>query len=242
MRVPTLLVRRLHKWIGLLIGLQLILWTLSGAVMSLLDHHEVQGGKAAEPALVSLPSASSWTAVRSSIGSEPITGLTARPLLDRYVYEITTPNGSGLFDAATGAAVVIDRALAGKIAAAAHPADAPVKSVAQLRSLELAVREHALPIWRVDFADESGSSYYVSGKTGKLLERRNDAWRWFDLFWMLHNMDYVNRTSFNHPYIVVAAICAFWLALSGILLLFRTAWRPDIRAFTRVLRSSRARH
>jgi uncharacterized iron-regulated membrane protein len=242
MRLPTLLVRRLHKWIGLLIGFQLILWTLSGAVMSLLDHHEVQGGKAAEPALVSLPGTSSWTAVRALTGREPISGLTARPLLDRYVYEIATPKGSGLFDAATGAAVVIDGALAGKIAAAAHPGGAPVKSVAQLRSLELAVREHALPIWRVDFADESASSYYVSGKTGKLLERRNDAWRWFDLFWMLHNMDYVNRTSFNHPYIVVAAICAFWLALSGVLLLFRTAWRPDIRAFTRVLRRSRARH
>lgn len=239
MRLPTLVLRRLHKWIGLLIGLQLILWTLSGAVMSLLDHHEVQGGRQARPAMVSLPDPSSWIAIRASRADEPITALAARPLLDRYVYEITTSRGSGLVDAATGAAVVIDGVLARKIALAAHPTKAPIRSVTRLRSIELAVREHKLPIWRVDFADESASSYYVSGATGKLLERRNDAWRWFDFVWMLHNMDYVSRTSFNHPYIVVAGICAFWLALSGVLLLFRTAWRPDLRALARSLRRSR---
>jgi hypothetical protein len=59
---------------------------------------------------------------------------------------------------------------------------------------------------------------------------------------MLHNMDYVNRTSFNHPYIVVAGICAFWLALSGVLLLFRTAWRPDLRALGRSLRRPRQQY
>jgi uncharacterized iron-regulated membrane protein len=242
MRIPTLLLRRLHKWIGLLIGLQLVLWTLSGAVMSILDHHEVQGGTVAEPVLVPLPVSSAWAAIRATRVNEPITALAARPLLDRYVFEITTPQESSLIDAANGAAVVIDGALARKIALAAHPTQAPVRSVAQLGSLELAVREHALPIWRVDFEDESNSSYYVSAATGKLLERRNDTWRWFDFFWMLHNMDYVNRTSFNHPYIVVAGICAFWLALSGVLLLFRTAWRPDLRALGRSLRRPRQQY
>lgn len=242
MRISALLLRRLHKWIGLLIGIQLVLWTLSGAVMSLLDHHDVQGGKAAALAIVSVPGSSAWTAVSASGASEPVTALTARPLLDRYVYEITTARGVRLADAATGAALIIDQAVARKIAAAAHPTGAPIRSVAQLSVLELAVREHELPIWRIDFADESGSSYYVSATTGKLLERRNDTWRWFDFVWMLHNMDYVNRTSFNHPYIVVAAICAFWLALSGVLLLFRTAWRPDLRAFARVLRRPRQQH
>ena len=242
MKISTLLLRRLHKWIGLLIGLQLVLWTLSGAVMALLDHHDVQGGRAAPTAMVSVPSSSAWATVSASGASEPVTALTARPLLDRYVYEIATARGVRLADATTGAALVIDQFLARRIAAAAHPTGAPIRSVAQLNVLELAVREHELPIWRVDFADKSGSSYYVSGTTGKLLERRNDTWRWFDFVWMLHNMDYVNRTSFNHPYIVVAAICAFWLALSGVLLLFRTAWRPDLRAFARVFRRPRRQH
>ena len=103
-----------------------------------------------------------------------------------------------------------------------------------LREVELAVRTHKLPIWRVDFADEANSSFYVSGESGKLLERRNDTWRIWDFVWMLHNMDYVNRTSFNHPLIVVLAFGIIWLAITGFWLLFRTKWKPDLRRLGRL--------
>ena len=99
--------------------------------------------------------------------------------------------------------------------------------VSKLSEVTLAVRDHDLPIWKVDFADLAGSSYYVSGTTGELLERRNDSWRWWDFFWMLHNMDYAKRTSFNHPLIVAAGIAMAWLAVTGFWLLFRTMWRHD---------------
>lgn len=35
--------RKLHKWIGLIIALQFLLWMGSGVVMSLLDASKVQG-------------------------------------------------------------------------------------------------------------------------------------------------------------------------------------------------------
>src|SRR3970282_2612448 len=35
--------RKLHKWVGLIISLQFVLWTGSGLIMSLLDHDTVQG-------------------------------------------------------------------------------------------------------------------------------------------------------------------------------------------------------
>ena len=79
---------------------------------------------------------------------------------------------------------------------------------AMLSEPTLAIREHEDPAWRVDFADESNSSFYISQATGRLLERRNDTWRIWDVFWMLHNMDYANRTSFNHPLVVTAAFGA----------------------------------
>ena len=46
--------RKLHKWVGLLIALQFVIWVGSGLVMSLLDHETVQGdtyrnGDAAPP-------------------------------------------------------------------------------------------------------------------------------------------------------------------------------------------------
>ena len=60
-------------------------------------------------------------------------------------------------------------------------------------------------MWRVDFADAENSSAYVSLDTARFLVMRGDTWRTWDFFWMLHNMDYINRKSFNHPLIIFVA-------------------------------------
>jgi uncharacterized iron-regulated membrane protein len=236
MSVPVPLLRRIHKWIGLILGLQFAIWTVSGATMALLDMKTVTGGKtraaAAPPALPTANGA--WPQVRRSLGGQPITAIAVRPLLERQVFEVATPAGVRLFDAKDGRPVAIDGLLARRVAEASYTGDGRVRSVVPLRELELAVREHKLPILRVDFADEANSSFYVSAETGKLLERRNDTWRLWDFVWMLHNMDYANRTSFNHPLIVVLAFGIIWLAITGFWLLFRTKWIPDLRRLARL--------
>lgn len=236
MSLSAPLLRRIHKWIGLVLGLQFVIWSVSGAIMALLDMDTVAGGKArAVAASPALPGAgSAWPQVQRSLGSHAITGMAVRPLLDRQVFEVTTAAGVRLFEARDGRPVPVDELLARKVAEASYAGSGSVSSVRRLRELELAVREHKLPIWRVDFADDADSSFYVSGETGKLLERRNDTWRIWDFVWMLHNMDYVNRSSFNHPLIVVAGSGIIWLAISGFWLLFRTKWRPDLRRLGRL--------
>ena len=50
---------------------------------------------------------------------------------------------------------------------------------------------------------------------------------------MLHNMDYLERKSFNHPLIIFVGFGVVWLAISGFYLLFGTSWRSEIRALKR---------
>jgi hypothetical protein len=232
-RLPPLLFRRIHKWIGLLLGLQFLLWAISGTAMALLDMEAVAGGGAAAPAPAALAPSRAWPEVRRALGGTPVTTLEVRPLLNRHVLEVGTPAGVRLFDAATGRAVTVDAGLARQIAKASHGGRPLVRSVVPLAELTLAVREHQLPIWRVDFGDEGNSSFYVSGTTGKLLERRNDSWRLWDFFWMLHNMDYANRASFNHPLIVAVTFGILWLTITGVWLLFKTGWRAERRLLRR---------
>ncbi len=237
MRISSLLLRRIHKWVGLVIGLQFVIWTVSGAVMAMLDMETVSGGpspKGAHVAAAALPAGSdAWLLVRRSLGKAPVTALSVRPMLDWQVYEVGTPAGSRLFDAATGRPIVVDAATARRIAHASYAGTGTIRDVRLLTERTLAIRDHDVPAWRVDFADDQNSSFYVSQTTGKLLERRNDTWRIWDFVWMLHNMDYANRTSFNHPLIVFVGFAAVWLAITGLWLLFRTAWRPDLRALRR---------
>ncbi|HWH17343.1 MAG TPA: PepSY domain-containing protein [Allosphingosinicella sp.] len=229
--MKPLFFRRIHKWVGLILGIQFLIWTISGTAMALIDHEQVSGGHAAPaPEVQPLPnSGSGWAKALHSIGGAQITAAALRPLLDRNVFEVATPGGVRLFDAASGDPIVIDGNLVRRIAEAAYDGQPKVVRVVPLAELTLAVRTHQLPIWRVDFADERNSSFYVSGSTGKLLERRNDSWRAWDFFWMLHNMDYANRTSFNHPLIVTIAFGTIWLALTGFYLLFKASWRREAR-------------
>jgi uncharacterized iron-regulated membrane protein len=236
MTIKSIWLRKVHKWVGLVIGLQFLVWAISGTAMALLDMDEVAGGEMADQAGPGLPTGSNtWPTVQKELGDQPVMAVGLRSLPDRQALQVTTAKGVQLFDASNGSPISIDRGVAASIASAAHPMGLKPSSIAPLSELTLPVREHELPIWQVDFADDKHSSYYVSGTTGELLERRNDSWRWWDFFWMLHNMDYAKRTSFNHPLIIMVGFAMAWLAVTGFWLLFRTMWRHDF-AFLRRIR------
>ncbi len=240
MTIKSIWLRKIHKWVGLVIGLQFLAWAISGTAMALLPMDEVAGGEAVDHAPPALPTGGkAWPNVQKALAGQPVTRLGLRSLPDGQALEVTAGNKVRLFDAADGRPIAIDGEMARSIASAAHPSAAAADNVAALNELTLPVREHELPIWQVDFRDEKNSSYYVSGTTGEVLERRNDSWRWWDFFWMLHNMDYANRTSFNHPLIIMVGFAMTWLAATGFWLLFRTMWRHDFAGLRR-LASARA--
>jgi uncharacterized iron-regulated membrane protein len=223
------LIRWLHKWFGLVLGLQFLLWAASGATMALLDHHEVSGEHAILPvAQIAVPADPlPLAAVAEKVGA-PILKLQLKPLFDTYVYEATTPQGVRLLDAVRGTPVVVDSAKGRELAVARYSGQAPVKSVTRVDKTTLETRDLALPVWRVEFADKDRTTLLVSAETGEVLGAKNDTWRLWDIAWMLHIMDYGERQSFNHPLIITLGSGAAWLALSGLILLFRSFRRSDV--------------
>lgn len=222
------LIRTLHKWFGLILGLQFLLWSVSGAMMALLDHHKVSGEDAVRPPpAVLLPAETLPLAKLAQAVGEPVLKLRLKALGEGQVYEVTTASGVKLIDAASGAPVTLDAASAGRLAAAAFVGPEGVASIRHVDAPSLETRKLALPAWRVEFADAERTTLFVSATTGELLGLRNDTWRLWDVFWMLHIMDYAERESFNHPLIVTVGTGAAWLALSGLILLFRSFRRSD---------------
>jgi uncharacterized iron-regulated membrane protein len=222
------LIRTLHKWFGLILGLQFVLWSISGAMMALLDHHKVAGEHTvSEPAVVTVPAGTlSLPRVAEVLGA-PVLQLRLRPLGAAYVYEATTPTGVRLLDAVTGRPMEVDAERAGRLAVAAFSGKAPVASIRKVETTDIETRQLPLPLWRVEFDDEESTTLLLSTATGEVLARRNDTWRLWDVFWMIHIMDYTKRESFNHPLIITVASGVGWLALSGVILLFRSFRRSD---------------
>ena len=222
------LIRRLHKWFGLVLGLQFLLWSISGAAMALIDHSKVAG----EHSIVQTPPSATPTGLLSlaqvakAVG-EPISKIELRPLQDAWVYAATTPRGVQLVDPVNGRRIVIDEARAERLATTAFNGSAPVTSVSLIEQPTLETRDFALPAWRVEFADKEKTTLILNASTGEVAGAKTNTWRLWDFFWMIHIMDYTDRQSFNHPLIIIIATGCLWLALSGFIMLFSAFRRQD---------------
>lgn len=230
---------RLHKWLALIVGLQILLWVTGGLVMSVLPiervraEHTIAAPDRTPIALEDIlaPAEAARLAGAGRVVSADLARWTGRP-----VYRFETVSGPVMADAATGEVLSpIDEAAARAVALAGYAGDAPIGAVEYLAEPSWEYR-HAGPAWRVFMDDGEGTRLYISAQTGEITARRNDTWRVFDFFWMLHIMDYREREDFNHPLLIAMAGLALFTVLAGLVLLFSRmrrsllSWRARRRA------------
>lgn len=225
---------RIHKWVGLFVGLQIILWTAGGLVMSVFPIETVRSEH-----LIAAPASDpiSATGILSPIDAAQKAGLSApitallHTWLGKPVYSITgSEDKENLVDARTGARITpIDKNTALKIARADYAGPGNVKEVIWVEKGPIEVR-FAGPFWRVEFDQPKGYTVWVDPASGQVRAHRSSVWRLYDFFWMLHIMDYGERESFNTPWLIAFAFSAFIFALTGGgLLLHRFLLRPRRR-------------
>jgi len=204
---------RTHKWLALVIGIQLLLWFASGALMSFLPIEDVRGEhlvdrEHARPiALGPNHDLANLVAGHDSV--------TIRMRGDRVVAE--TP--SAIFDAATGEPMPpLGAAEAVAIARAAWREGTPPEASAHRVKTASTEYRGPLPAWRIDFGDPDGTRAYVT-EAGRIAAVRTDTWRLYDFFWSLHIMDWKTHEDFNTPWLLAFALGGLLLAIAGTVLL-----------------------
>ena len=223
--------KKAHKWVSLLIGIQLLLWLLSGLFLSLIDSEKVSGAK--------------WATVVS-----PATGVILdRKLLEPHelsasqlqgalnlslqvrrgqtVYRIRRTNGTLLVNASNGETLMTNKSDAKMLAQQDFGGSGEILSIKKGVAPDLETSDSNGDYWRVNFSDDANTSIYISVATGEILERRNRYWRQFDFFWMLHIMDYSGHKDINNALVISIALISVWLGLSGFMLLFCSFGRHD---------------
>jgi uncharacterized iron-regulated membrane protein len=225
-----LFLRKLHKWLGLLVGLQLLLWTTSGCVFAWLNHHDVSAEhsvKAPESSVLPLTMAVAEPA--TWLGEYPpgqIYELRLASLLDAPVWRIELADRVELRRAEDGRRLHLDESLVRQLALAQYVGDGELEALTYQSAPGIETRK-AGPVWQARFNDAQRTALYFAADDGHLVAARNASWRVFDFFWMLHTMDYAGRDNFNNPLVITAASGALWLVLSGLLLLTRSFRRQD---------------
>jgi hypothetical protein len=222
--------RRIHKWLGLLIGLQVLLWLSGGVVMSLIPIDMVRGADQVKQDMETLPEQlSGFSVPLSQFSAHGV--ISARPglRLGLPVWFLQHSDSSQrVVDATSGVDLpALDETEAADIARGAH-ADMPaVLAVAQVERADGEIRGARLPLWRVDLDDSWRSRVYVDPITGRIAAVRNDLWRVYDFFWMLHIMDYGAREDFNNNLLRSAAGVGWFIGLTGLWMLFYSFRRSD---------------
>jgi len=228
----SVILTKIHKWLALIIGIQVLLWILGGLVMSWFPIETVRGEhniREREPLMLTaevnlLPVAD----VLLSIGA--VNSIELKPLLGKPTYQVlTSEDNIILLDANTGEVLSpLNEEFALQIANTDFAGNTGNMSAVMIEESNAEYRG-LLPVWQVAMDDSEDTRLYVSPTTGDVVARRNDTWRLYDFFWMLHIMDYENRTDFNNPLVIIAAILALVASISGIWLIFYRFVRRDFR-------------
>lgn len=219
---PAFWARRVHKWIGLVVGVQALLWMISGVYMTVVSLDIIHGDHLAHVQEAPLDAAARRIDPATLADRYPgITSYRLKRLHGKEVFEIHQGSRSVLLDASTGARISpLDKATVRSLATSIYKGDADVSSVEWITRAPQEVATRPVPMWAVHFADRGATTLYFSPDTGALLARRHSLWRWFDFLWMFHIMDYQERSDVNNNLLRVSATLGLCLALSGVWLLF----------------------
>ena len=228
--------RKLHRYLGVLIGIQFLAWTVSGLYFSWTDIDDIHGDPQMRhpphlPTSVDVVSpgvvleALAKRETFDSVRSVELVGMLGKPVYRANVYR-ELKLSTFLADAATGELrPPLSREEAEMVARWNYAGDADISKVERIEATgkHHEYREQPLPAYAVHFDDAVGTRVYVAADLGAVRAFRNSPWRVFDFLWMLHTMDYEGRDNFNN--LLLRAFSLFGLATvsSGFVLFFVTS-------------------
>lgn len=246
-------IRKIHRWLGLLVLAQLLAWMVSGFYFTLYPIEEIRGEHLTRDAATLEPqdlhAADALRPIRESLDEEfgadwTLGSLDVQRSDDRLHWRVEGSAAGEPFrrllslDGATILPELSARQASHRAAAWLHSSAEPIAVARVPRG----AGEHDLrgwdgPAWKVTFDRPEAFDLYLEPWTGEIIARRTDRWRLFDFMWMLHIMDYATREDFHHPLLQLAAGAGLLVAVSGLLvwLMIRRrraapAWRRRVEA------------
>lgn len=213
---------QLHKWIGLVVGIQILFWVLGGLVMTAIpiervhgDHHVAQGPKAAIASDQVLSYAEAVKRAEFDVAKAELRGTPNGPV---WILDSTSGQQKWM-DAKTGGEIQEVTEAQARAAAVQGYTGKGVPSAIKLldESVEAGVGG---PLWQVRFNDGEGTTLYIDGFNGDVVSRRSDIWRFYDFFFRLHIMNFGPAETYNHPLIIAASAVTLAVVLTGFILLW----------------------
>lgn len=211
--------RRWHLWLGWLVGVPFLLWTLSGLAMVLKPIEEVRGEHLRIAQVDELPPGNP-APIALPIEGQAERQRVTRMQSGRPVTIITYADGRiERFDATTGAPIgPVDEAEARAIVAGTIRGGDALTSLVLFEADE-APGDFRRPVaaWQATLADDT--HVYIGRDSGEIEAVRTRWWRIYDFFWGIHIMDLETREDSHNAWLVTFAALSLVTALLALALL-----------------------
>jgi hypothetical protein len=208
-------IRKTHRYLGLLIGIQFLAWTISGLYFSWTDIDEIHGDLFLNPnrKAESFQNLLPLDSIPQSIETIQLVSLDLQPY-----YWI---NKSRLYHARTGAIKEqISDSEAIRVAQKYLIDGLKVKKIELIQETDShhEYRGGSLPAYAIHYDHPDLLVAYIDARSGMFHKVRHQSWRWFDFLWMSHTMDYQGRDDLNNLLLRVFSLFGVFTVLSGFVL------------------------
>ena len=208
------MVRSFHKYLSLAISIQLLLWTISGIYFAFNKIELIRGE---QYLLEQEISDVSLDEMKNTFNAK---NLSILKRLDQWIIKVE--HGAGVYytDLNGNKLTSLTREQV-KLAVKGQTSLTPVNVTRITSSSEGSeFRGRELPLFKVTTSSEDEINVYVDAVSGEVKAIRSDSWRWWDLLWSLHIMDYRERENIDNFLLKIFSILALISSLSGITLFF----------------------
>jgi len=235
-RKTAMNIRKAHRYLGIFIGIQFIMWTVSGLYFSWTNLDEIHGDQFKKEE----PVHSAFSDLNSPTNLDPgleVTSVKLQEISGKPFYYI---NNEILMDARSGDKIKeISGEQALDIASRYMREDLEVSGIERITETgkHHEYRTNLLPAYVISYETDKNLKAYVGALTGNFKSVRHRDWRWFDFLWMTHTMDYEGRDNFNNFLLRSFSLMGLITVLSGFLLWYISS--PTIRKIVQPKRKSK---
>jgi hypothetical protein len=230
-----LFLRKAHRYIALIVSLQLLAWTIGGIWFTWNDIDDIHGDylRNFDKPEIAQTQISTQKAIDNISDFKRLESINVISILKQPAYKIKyNTNKLVLVNAITGSIIPdITKPQAIDIAKENISFEAEIASIELVTetSSHHEYRGKPLPAWAITYDYPESPTFYVSTKLGTLTSVRHTSWRIFDFLWMLHTMDYQGRDDFGNWFIKIFSLIALVTAISGIVLFFISRRKKSIK-------------
>ena len=215
------LVRKTHKYLSILISIQLLLWTISGIYFAFNQIELVRGEQYRLPQVFSIDLSKINLVLDAAKSVQVARRFGEEILIVRKETETEYLNFEGV------ALEKLSREQATSIVST-------VTSLTPLAVEEISEPESGseyrgrnLPLFKVITQDQENDeiNVYVDAISGQVVAIRSEQWRLWDLMWGLHIMDWETRDEINNWLLKLFSVLALISSLTGVFIFFRWDWK-----------------